>query len=197
MKGRTRPCSGSGVPAGGGSGLPVRLAVVLAALAATWLASALPAAAHAVLLEPRPADGTELEAPPEVVLLQFDEPVEVPPDGVRVYDQDADRVGGHVPLIEDVLNGGGQLVLCQDRDGIEQRDPRHEAETRPPIAQYPYAVAHPGTLHRVRAAHQRFRLFVQSLRGSSTKGVLQPAHSQPTWPQPAPSLCPFAQELPQ
>ncbi len=92
MKGRTRPRSGSGVPAGGGSGLPVRLAVVLAALAATWLASALPAAAHAVLLEPRPADGTELEAPPEVVLLQFDEPVEVPPDGVRVYDQDADRV---------------------------------------------------------------------------------------------------------
>ena len=84
MSGRTWPHRASG--------LPKRLAVVLAVVAAVWLALALPAGAHAVLLETRPADGDELDAAPQAVLLQFDEPVEAPVDGVRVYDQDAQRV---------------------------------------------------------------------------------------------------------
>ena len=102
-------------------GLAVRLAAVLTVLMATWLALALPAGAHAVLLETRPADGDELGSAPELVQLRFDEPVEAPVDSVRVYDQDAQRVDDgpariaeepsqvEVPL-PDTLADGGYVV---------------------------------------------------------------------------------------
>jgi copper transport protein len=51
-----------------------------------------PADAHALLLSIDPADGTVLDAAPDAVRLTFNEPVEVPTGGVRVFDGDAQRV---------------------------------------------------------------------------------------------------------
>ncbi|WP_205262057.1 copper resistance CopC family protein [Nakamurella leprariae] len=64
----------------GGAGAPVRrllaaVAVLVAALAAP-LATALPAAAHNVLVSSDPADGSQLDAPPTSVTLTFDQPVQ-------------------------------------------------------------------------------------------------------------------------
>lgn len=51
-----------------------------------------PASAHATLVETVPADTATVDRPPEAVVLRFNEPVEVPSDGIRVYDADAARV---------------------------------------------------------------------------------------------------------
>lgn len=62
-------------------------------LAFGWLvALAMPASAHASLVETVPADGAATEPAPEAVVLRFSEDVAPPPDGVRVYDGDANRV---------------------------------------------------------------------------------------------------------
>jgi copper transport protein len=53
---------------------------------------ALPASAHAVLLESNPADGDQLDAPPSEVRLIFNEPVSVTTGSVRVYDSEGVRV---------------------------------------------------------------------------------------------------------
>jgi copper transport protein len=50
------------------------------------------AQAHAVLLDTDPADGAALDAGVGEVSLSFNEPVEVPSGGVRVFDADAERI---------------------------------------------------------------------------------------------------------
>ena len=73
--------------------------------------------AHALLLSIDPADGAELATAPDAVRLTFNEPVEVPTGGVRVFDADAQRVDGGVaeqvepsvvelPLPADLPDGG-------------------------------------------------------------------------------------------
>lgn len=71
---------------------PARLALV-PLLALLWLvALALPASAHAVLVESLPADRTAVDTVPETVVLRFNEPVHAPADGIRVFDASATRV---------------------------------------------------------------------------------------------------------
>ena len=66
--------------------------VLLASTLAVLIALSGPAHAHAVLLDTDPDDGAVLEQPPRQVTLQFNEPVEVPTDGVRIFDADAETV---------------------------------------------------------------------------------------------------------
>lgn len=61
------------------------VAPVLAACALLWC-SATPATAHAVLVSAAPADGQQLDAPPDEVRLEFNEPVAVSGGGVRLHD---------------------------------------------------------------------------------------------------------------
>ncbi|MEX0952279.1 MAG: copper resistance protein CopC [Nitriliruptoraceae bacterium] len=64
------------------------LAVVAAALlvpSGVW--------AHAMLVGSDPADGARLDVAPEQITLEFDEPVEVVSDGIRLYDADGQRIG--------------------------------------------------------------------------------------------------------
>ncbi len=68
--------------------LLLAVAFVVAALA-LW---ASPAAAHAELLASDPADGSVLDAAPSAITLQFTEGVAVQPDGVRVLDDEGERV---------------------------------------------------------------------------------------------------------
>jgi copper transport protein len=56
------------------------------------LATARPAAAHAVLLRTDPSPQTTVPTPPEAVRLRFSEPVEVAFGAVRVFDVDGKRV---------------------------------------------------------------------------------------------------------
>ena len=72
------------------------LAVLVAALLAAW---ATPAAAHAYLVSADPADGDVLDEAPEEVRLTFNEPVEVPSDGLRVLDDAADAA--RVEVVDD------------------------------------------------------------------------------------------------
>lgn len=74
-------------PGRGGALLLATLAWLVAALAAAG-----PASAHAVLIASEPAAGAELAEPPGQVLLRFSEPVEVPPEAIRVFAGDAARV---------------------------------------------------------------------------------------------------------
>ncbi|GGI02932.1 copper resistance CopC/CopD family protein [Egicoccus halophilus] len=86
MTGSLHPTSRADGPA------TARLLLVVA-LALAWLvALAVPASAHASLIETSPPDGTRLEAAPEQVLLRFSEAVSSTPDGIRVFDADATRV---------------------------------------------------------------------------------------------------------
>ncbi|MEX2562533.1 MAG: copper resistance protein CopC [Nitriliruptoraceae bacterium] len=74
------------------------VSVVLAPILAMWVivAAASPAAAHAALVASDPADGVVLDSPPSMVVLTFNEPVTVPPDGIRVYDGGLSRVDAPV-----------------------------------------------------------------------------------------------------
>lgn len=56
------------------------------------LVLASPASGHASLTSTTPADGAELASPPDEVVLDFDEAVEVPPAGIRVFDGSGERV---------------------------------------------------------------------------------------------------------
>jgi copper transport protein len=69
-----------------------RLLLTLIAVATVVVGLALPALAHAELVESSPADGAQLDTPPEEVLLVFNEPVSVTAGSVRVYDADGRRV---------------------------------------------------------------------------------------------------------
>ncbi len=73
--------------------LPVpALPVVVLLVVALWLATALPASAHASLLGADPPDGAHLEVAPSAVTLRFDEPVGLLDDALRVFDAEAVRV---------------------------------------------------------------------------------------------------------
>ena len=71
------------------------------ALAAATLAlllgiGATAAHGHAVLVDTEPLDRSALEAPPERIVLRFNEPVELPPGGLRVHAAAAERVAVEV-----------------------------------------------------------------------------------------------------
>lgn len=72
-----------------------RLAVVAVAGAGALLGLAPAASAHAVLWRTSPTAGQVLAAPPAAVTLAFTEPVQVEPDGIRVYDPELHRVDRH------------------------------------------------------------------------------------------------------
>ena len=67
------------------------LGVTLLAVA-TLLATASPAAAHAVLLSTSPADRAQLSTPPGAVSLEFSENVSAALGAVRVFDRDGTHV---------------------------------------------------------------------------------------------------------
>jgi copper transport protein len=73
-------------------------AVLLSLLAIGWmvLGSAAPAAAHAVVLVTTPGPGALLEAAPERVTIEFNEPVRIGSDAVRVLDEAGRVVSGPV-----------------------------------------------------------------------------------------------------
>lgn len=78
--------------------VPTRLAsrVALALLVGLLLAlaTAAPALAHASVRQTTPFDGERVESgdAPAAVTIEFNEDVEVPPDGIRVFDEDGARV---------------------------------------------------------------------------------------------------------
>lgn len=81
---------------------------LVAAITALTLA-AQPAAAHASLVSSEPAHGDELKAPPEQVLLRFNERVDAPPDAIEVYSSSGDAVDiGPIQRI-----GGGSEVAVE------------------------------------------------------------------------------------
>ncbi len=69
------------------AGAVVGLLVLLA-----LLGGAAPASAHATLVSSDPAEGEVLAVTPDAVSFTFDEPVALPPDGVRVFDAGGDPV---------------------------------------------------------------------------------------------------------
>jgi len=82
----------------------IRLAI--APLLAMWVmvAAASPAMAHAALVASDPADGVVLDSLPSMVVLTFNEPVTVPPDGIRVYDGRLSRVDAPVAPATDATS---------------------------------------------------------------------------------------------
>lgn len=70
--------------------------LVATTVLALLLVALLPGAAfgHAMMTGAVPADGSELEAAPEVVTVSFNEPVTADPQSLRVFDADATRVDG-------------------------------------------------------------------------------------------------------
>ena len=80
----------------------VRRGLVCAALAAVFgLLFASPAAAHAELVATNPANGAQLAAPPDEVVMTFTESVNLLQDGTRLVDS----VGATVPTSEPVADG--------------------------------------------------------------------------------------------
>lgn len=71
-----------------------RLRLLLATVATAVLvgSAAGPVSAHASLTSTTPADGAQLEEAPSEVVLGYSEPVEVPPGGIRVFDNAGERV---------------------------------------------------------------------------------------------------------
>lgn len=88
---RTSPQVATRPPLAVRSPLAGLLAVLLGSLVLLTVTAG-PAGAHAQLVETTPVDGTALDAAPEAVTLRFDEPVNPPPGGVRVFDGEGERV---------------------------------------------------------------------------------------------------------
>lgn len=88
--------------------LRVLLALLLGA--AALLASASPAAAHAAVRQTTPFDGERVEPGdvPDAVTIEYNEAVEVPPNGIRVFDESGTRVDtdAEVPGTDDPFLGG-------------------------------------------------------------------------------------------
>jgi len=68
-----------------------RVGVVGGLAAATVVLLAVPASAHAVLLQTTPAQGAVLTTPPRAVSLRYDEQVTYTPGAVRVYNEQGNR----------------------------------------------------------------------------------------------------------
>ncbi|MFF2831063.1 FixH family protein [Cellulosimicrobium cellulans] len=81
------------------------VAVVVGAAAAVLLAilASGPAAAHAVLVGTDPRDGTVLDAPPDVLTITFNEPVQVVTGGTTVLAADGSPVDVDVAAVDDAL----------------------------------------------------------------------------------------------
>lgn len=86
--------------AGGRAGRAAFLGGVLGLLLGL-AAPALPAAAHAYLVDSDPAAEAVLPAAPERVTLEFSEPVRLVPDGIRVLGPDGQRVDREAPEVRD------------------------------------------------------------------------------------------------
>jgi copper transport protein len=71
-----------------------RAGILIACVALALLGTAGPASAHAALRGAVPGDGQVLDAAPRDVRLEFNEPVALTPDGLRVHD----ATGARVPL---------------------------------------------------------------------------------------------------
>lgn len=71
-----------------------RLLAVLAVVGVGWLSSPVPAAAHAVLLSSTPGNWQVLDRAPELVTLEFSEPVDAGLAEVRLIGPDGADVGG-------------------------------------------------------------------------------------------------------
>jgi copper transport protein len=69
-------------------GMAVGAVTVVVAL----VAGASPAAAHAELIETRPANGEQLDAPPDQVYLRFNESVDILDDSLEVFDSSGDQL---------------------------------------------------------------------------------------------------------
>ncbi|QSB14696.1 copper resistance protein CopC [Natronosporangium hydrolyticum] len=80
-------------------------AALVGVFAATVFAAA-PAHAHAVLLDSDPADGEVFAEAPTEVVLHFNEPVEPPPEPLRVFDADGERVDA-----DDAGHGSDRSIL--------------------------------------------------------------------------------------
>ncbi len=74
------------------------------------LASAAPATGHATLLGTDPADGDVLTAPPAVVTLTFNEPVQADDEGVRLLDAAGEPLAADVRPVDDTV----QVTVPQD-----------------------------------------------------------------------------------
>jgi methionine-rich copper-binding protein CopC len=92
--------------------------LALIAVVAGTVLSAAPAAAHAVLTGSSPEDGATLEAPPTVVELEFNEPIQRDFTQVAVLDSDdnhyehgdAEVIGGTVTQAVTGLGGGDYRI---------------------------------------------------------------------------------------
>lgn len=101
---------------------PARLAgrALLALLlgAAVLLSTAQPAGAHASVRQTTPFDGERIEQGdvPDVVTIEYNENVEIPPNGIRVFDEDGQRVDTEepVPAADDPMVGA--VALGDDLD---------------------------------------------------------------------------------
>jgi copper transport protein len=97
-----------------------RVAALLVLVTGTLALLAGPALGHAWLVETDPADGAALDSAPQRVTLTFNEPVDLPEDGLRVFDAEAQRVddgavdtgsGAVIAVaLPDDLPDGGYLV---------------------------------------------------------------------------------------
>jgi len=75
-----------------------RRVLVVVALAAVLVAVfASPAFAHATLETTNPAPGAVLTGTPNAITLEFSEPVTVALGGIRLYDQNGDRIATDPP----------------------------------------------------------------------------------------------------
>lgn len=95
-----------------------RALVALLVGVAALLATAQPAGAHASVRQTTPFDGERVEPGevPDAVTIEFNENVEVPPDGIRVFDEDGARVDidALVPGTDDPMLAG--VALQEDLD---------------------------------------------------------------------------------
>jgi copper transport protein len=87
----------------------VRGVVLTAGVAIALVAGAGPAAAHAALTSAVPADGQQVDVPPDEVRLEFTEPVVPAPDGLRVHD----AAGTVVPLAPPAGDGPSAVVRAR------------------------------------------------------------------------------------
>ena len=73
---------------------------MVALLVVLFLAGTSAAWAHAVLRTSTPVDGETVDAPPRELVLQFNERVSPPPNAIRVFDRDGERVDeGAAPTV--------------------------------------------------------------------------------------------------
>jgi copper transport protein len=91
-----------------------RVLLVAALVAVLVVALAAPAYAHATLESTNPAPGAVLTGTPNAIILEFSEPVTVALGGVRLYDQNGDRIATDPPTRPD-----GSTVSTETRGKLD------------------------------------------------------------------------------